>query len=75
MTTARRVRIEAGTLRGRLLIAGQQIGFEATIEGANIDAVFDPLPEGVTDWDAFGLLESFITQYLRGGYGDTPPAA
>ena len=72
MTTPRRVRIVDAQLRGELLLAGQRVGFEATIQGANIDAAFDRLPPGVSDWDAFQLLERFIAHYLRGGYGEPP---
>jgi hypothetical protein len=73
MTTPRRVRIEGGRIWGRLLIEGQQVGFEANILGPNIDATFTGLPEGVTDWDAFKLLEGFLIHYTRGSHGDTPP--
>jgi len=70
MTTARRVRIVNAQLQGEILLAGQRVQFEANIEGANIDATFDQLPPGITDWDAFQVLERFIAHYLRGGYGD-----
>ncbi len=73
MTTPRRVRIVNAQLQGELLLAGQRVGFTATIQGANIDAAFDALPTGVTDWDAFQVLERFIAHYLRGGYGDPTP--
>lgn len=74
MTTPRRVRIEGGQIRGRLLIGGHQIGFEAHIFGPNIDASFNQLPEGVTARDAFELLEQYLIHYTRGSHGDTPPS-
>ena len=72
--TPRRVRILAGQIRGQVLIAGHPVGFEANIDGANIDATFNELPAGVTDWEAFELLQGFLQRYTRGAYGDQPPA-
>lgn len=65
----RRIRIEAATLRGELLTQGARVRFEATVEGQNVSATFEPHEKSerpIDEWNAFKALEGFIDEHLRG---------
>lgn len=65
----RRIRIEHATMRGELLTQGARVRFEATVNGPNIDATFEPHEASerpIDDWNAFKALEGFIDEHLRG---------
>lgn len=61
-----RVLVDVLQVQGHMLLNGSKIPFKASVEGTQLSAEFDYLPEGVSTWEAFQAIESFINDHLRG---------